>query len=258
MLNGSEYNFGDHDTKDKCRITTVTFDFGNNWRTITISPDEVRKYSWKLPYILLRENRKETALAEAARQKLVDCILKGGTQNEPLSVFGHSSVFDPNQYPRDSVVRIAGNSYLSSILAHSEEDENWSYEKGYPFNYLGVITTGIQSDSNNGIAIFAGDEEEIVSGQLVYRGIVEALLKVGEWNHVRRYVHLVKFQPILRLLDILTRHNDFPLIDSTVFQDDDFDRVDSVDILAMGKGVKGRENLKARSLTRLSLAQRPV
>lgn len=196
--------FGDHFLGDHCQDTVSLKGFWGLPKGILLG-DLVSNYYVDRTLELYRKYRFQALkrFSEERRVKdyLSSFILTGGTQQEPLNTLSEPALFDHNNFPPGTVVRLVGPMEIfqdedSTELLWREKDKI----RGFPgYNYrfisanhisvdykcLAVVTRAFSGKGN--ILACSNGKEEVIAKQKAAVLWVDEPLKLGVWEHTGMY-----------------------------------------------------------------------
>lgn len=236
--------YGEHYLGDHCPTTYSTagiigilraarIQFGHNFRV-----DESLALYKRYDTQALRRFSEERRI----RDYLTSFILSGGTQEPALNSLYPPSVFDPNNYPLDTIVQftIMDHTFApeSTILREWQYRNSSKYYTDYRvvggdyitriFKPMAVIVRSFDSKENM-LAVCHEKEEYIIRGGVPIRWQV-GVSRLGEWVH--RGVYGFKL----------------PMVDETFYYES-FVQATLVEVLEVGKKVPARVEVKNSSFS---------
>lgn len=194
--------FGDHFPGDHCPDTVRLNGFLGFPKAIILTLVNNRDIDKTLELYKRYRFQALRRFSEEKRVKnyLSSFILTGGTQQEPLSTLFEPSVFDSNNYPTGTVIRILGlchffaDQYNIQALWRIKDKGNQSFSN-YRFvdanrmlaqsELLGVVSDSF-TGSGNMFAYF-GTKEEVIAQQKAAVFWQSGAQKLGEWTHTGYY-----------------------------------------------------------------------
>lgn len=207
-------DFGDHHVGDDCKISGSLIEIFRDYERVT---------SFRLdPWYSLRRTismLSRVELVKKNRQLLVDFILRGGTQKEPLSVYTAPSAFDANQQPEGTILRCYGEKHEFS--RDIPEADNDPY---HDMAYLKALVVVYKEKGEKFVLGFFGTEEEIVKESFQYNCDLfgGSQVELGKWFHRVTPVRALSVHPLNRQQSLY----------------DDFVATTGVEILHVGQDVR--------------------
>lgn len=228
--------YDDHHIGDRCPLPNVV--------------KEMIKEDWK--------KLKYRKLIKRKLKNLKEFIKKGGNQAESMADFLPDTIFNPNDYPSGTVLRLGFDSdkYTTIRFEHPEKvislkrlgrphPEAESYNDGAFFkgNLFGIVLRLPDSQMNIVLRVWAL-ERAILSKKRVKVILEENPITVGAWKHE------VLLSPIFRIDfeyaylhpkdELVVPIDERFIIPGGSQQDDIFYRYAKIQVLAIGKGVQER------------------
>lgn len=192
--------FGDHSLGDQCKDTVSLKGFWGFPKAVLLGDLDL-EYHVGRTLELYRRYRFQALSRFSEERRIKDhissFILTGGTQQEPLTTLSEPSVFDPNNFPPGTVIRLVGHSEIFQDEQGTEllwrKKDKMIRPPAYNFRFISAnhISADIRclavvarafSGQGNMLAYF-DEKEEIIAKQKAAVLWVDEPKKLGVWEH---------------------------------------------------------------------------